>query len=368
MPFDPGPFCWHPVYNDGRPLNSNARLFLIQLEMRNHDTNVSPGTVNGHSAAATKHLSEGLPPNTIKLLALSLRKQGKSYRKQLNRCQWKLSERAVHDLRVEARRLISLLDLLSPFLAPGHSTKAQTKLKCHLDTFDDLRDTQVLLIATGKLRKSFSAARRFHRFLRKREARLLRSTCKKVSRLHNKPLGKLIDLCWCDLKRWRQGGDSSHATRLLLRAVARAFSLTKKLKDRIDPADPHSIHRTRVAFKKFRYVIEALANQLAWVNEPFITRMRHYQTLMGDIQDADVLLRAFEKFLHKKKNANRAALRFARELQRRRDRLIEIYLREAAQLLDFWPTAATPSRIKLRATHKRSQSLTGLRPHSKLRK
>ncbi len=356
------------IFNNGRPLNSNAPLFLIRLEMRNHDTNVSPGTVNGHSTAATKDLSEGLPPNTIKLLALSLRKQWKSYRKQLNRCQRKLSERAVHDLRVEARRLISLLDLLSPFLAPGHITKAQTNLKGHLDTFDDLRDTQVLLMAVGKLRKRFSAARRFHRFLRKREARLLRSTCKKVSRLPNKPLGKLIDLCWCDLKRWRQGGDSSHATRLLLRAVARAFSLTKKLKDRIHPAAPHSIHRTRVAFKKFRYVIEALAKQLAWVNEPFLARMRHHQTLMGDIQDADVLLRAFEKFLHKKNTATRDALRFEHELQRRRDRLIELYLREAVQLLDFWTTAGTSSRIKLRTTNKRSQALTGLRPHSKLRK
>jgi CHAD domain-containing protein len=314
--------------------------------MRYYGTNVSPGAVNGHSTAATRNLAAGLGPNTIKLLALALRKKWKCYREHLSRCQRKLSEQAVHDLRVEARRLLSLLDLLEPFLAPARLTKAQSALKCQLDTFDDLRDAQVLLMAVGKLRKRFAAARRFHRFLEKREARLVRSTRKSVNRLQDKPLGKLIDLCWSDLKHWRKGGDSRQANQSILRTVARAFFLTKKLKDRVDPEDPHSIHCTRIAFKKFRYVTEALASHLAWVNEPFLAGMRHYQTLMGDVQDADVLLRAFEKFLNKKKTETHSARRFEHELCRRRDRLIEIYLGEAGQLLDFWPRAGVSSSMK----------------------
>src|SRR5216684_2765050 len=100
--------------------------------MRQIEPNLSPGTVNGHPADVTG--AGDLAPGTLEALSLSLKKRWKCYGKQLSRCQRKLSERAVHDLRVEARRLLSLLDLLAPFLVSGRFTKAQTALKRHLDT------------------------------------------------------------------------------------------------------------------------------------------------------------------------------------------------------------------------------------------
>jgi CHAD domain-containing protein len=308
--------------------------------MRHHEINSASAGANGHPVAGVMDPLTELAPDTLQCLVLSLKKQWKCYRKQLRKCQRKFSERAVHDLRVSARRLLSLLDLLAHFLSPAHLEKTQNALKHQLDTFDDLRDTQVQLTTVRKLQQRFPAARSFYRFLKKRDQRLTRATCKKARRLRGKPLGKLIEAAREDVRRWLRTAGTQRASPLLLSAVNRAFAVTKKLRERIEPEDTHSIHCTRVAFKKLRYVVEALAEHLPWANERLLARMHAYQTLMGDIQDAEVLLRAFEKFLRKEKDEIEQAVRFEHELQRRRQELIGKYLAAADRLLDFWPLSA----------------------------
>jgi CHAD domain-containing protein len=303
--------------------------------MRRSETNLTPGSVNGHPLASNTDLS----PDTLKVLALSLKDHWKRYRKQLRKCQRKASEGAVHDLRVIARRLLSLLDLLSPFLPPGRLARAQAALKCHLDTFDDLRDTQVQLAAVGKLREGFPAARQFDRFLKKREGRLCQSSRKQAKRLRNKPLAKLISACRDDAREWQRRCGSPQTNKVLVRTLARAFAATARLKKRIHADNTHSIHCTRIAFKKFRYMVEAISGCLAFANEQLLEKMRRYQGLMGDIQDAQVLLEAFERFSRKEEIAPRDAARLRRELLRRRERLIAAYLMAADRLLEFWPRA-----------------------------
>jgi CHAD domain-containing protein len=304
----------------------------------------SIATSNSYREATAASPSPALAPDTLESLVFSLKKQWKCYRKELKKCQRKLSERSIHDLRVSARRLLSLLDLLAHFLTPGCLEKTQTELKRDLDTFDSLRDTQVQLMALRKLRQRYPAANRFHRFLKKREARFTHSTCKKARRLRSKPLGKLIDSVRKEVKEWPGTSNHTSASPMLLSAVNRMFVVTTKLRDRIEPKDTHSIHCTRVAFKKFRYVVESLAGHLPRANEKLLANMHRYQTLMGDIQDAEVLLRAYQKFLRKEKSEIQESVRFEHELQRRSRELIDKYLRGADQLLSFWPTPASSPR------------------------
>jgi CHAD domain-containing protein len=261
-------------------------------------------------------------------------------------------------LRVEARRLLSLLDLLSPFLTPGCVAKAQAALKCHLDTFDDLRDAHVQLEAVRSLRKDFSAARQFFRFLKKRETKLCRWTSKHSKKLRYKSLARLIAVCRRDTRIADERYSSPRANTMLLYGLTGAFGATTRLKNRIKPDDTHSIHCTRIAFKKFRYMVEALAGCLPWADERFVERMRRYQGLMGDIQDAQVLLHAFEKFCRKEKIEARPAAQFTQELLRRRQNLIATYLSAADRLLEFWPPGfpnikATRHRVTVRTRRQR---------------
>src|SRR5215472_16654617 len=121
-----------------------------------------------------------LHPNSLKYLADSLKKQWKRYRKELKCCQKKFSEKSIHDSRVHARRLLSTIQLLSAIIPKSSVAKIQDLVKLHLDTFDDLRDTQVQMATVAKMRRSFPAGREFCDYLAKREKRFRKHTRKDI--------------------------------------------------------------------------------------------------------------------------------------------------------------------------------------------
>jgi CHAD domain-containing protein len=294
-----------------------------------------------HQARTHARISPTAPlaPRALDHVQSSLQKQWKRYRKELKRCQKKFSEKAVHNSRVAARRLSATIELLERFLPPELIKKARCLIKDHLDIFDDLRDAQVQLVAVNSLQGTFPAARPFCDWLQKRESRFSKQTRACVKRSKTKPLAKLISAAEDAYEKELSKQSRHNAAKLLLRSINKAFSRTMRFKQRIRTVRPKTIHRTRVAFKRFRYMLELLAEHLS-ANEKMLAEMQHYQTMMGDIQDAEVLLCSFDKFIRKKNIRSESATQLREELLRRRQWLIEVYMDAAAQLKEFWPTGA----------------------------
>src|SRR6188472_1877954 len=117
----------------------------------------------------TDESSPTVPPGRMKdweqALKSSLKERWKRYRRALQRCQRRFSEKSVHASRVETRRLLSLVELLNVFLGQSHLKKARQILKRHLNAFDPLRDTQVQLLLLGKHQRQFPGAKAFHKTL-----------------------------------------------------------------------------------------------------------------------------------------------------------------------------------------------------------
>ena len=318
--------------------------------MRHPRTAVAFASPDGAVVPAPGWRGLRLPAEALHDLELALKRQLKRYRRALKRCQQKFSPAAVHESRVQTRRLLALVQLLQPFLPAGHIRKAEVALKRHLDTFDDLRDTQMQRLAAAKMRPEFRAARTFYKYLEDREARFMRRSRKRIKRIKSKRLRELVSACRQDVKKWRGLHTVAKANRMLLTAINRAFGQARKLRDKIDGHDTASIHRTRVAFKKFRYMVENLASGLPFARERRLAAMHEYQAMMGDIQDAEVLLRTLDKFLLKQTVEASEARRFRAEWVRRRHRLVVAYLHAAGRLDDFWPTAGpSASREQQRA-------------------
>jgi CHAD domain-containing protein len=285
-----------------------------------------------------------LPANSLRLLEQSLKKQWKGYRKQLKRCQRQFTEETIHDARVGARRLLSTVELLGGFLSAARVRKVERALKEHLGTFEGLRDTQVQLPLIGKLQRAFPAARPFFAFLQKREIRLIKSTRKNVKKVGTDRLDRLVAACRDEIQIRRKKCPSEKTVARLLRSVDRAFARATELRGGIDPRNTDTIHRARVAFKKFRYMVETLVSCLPEPAPKLLKAMRHYQTTMGHIQDAEMLRLAFEKFLRKHPLPAVPAGRLGEELLRRRQRLITLYLGAAEQMRQFWPwTGLSPA-------------------------
>ena len=119
--------------------------------------------------------------DVLEHLADSLHTQWRRYRKRLKLCQAHFSEEAVHDSRVETRRLLATVELLRVFIPEQAVRKVRRALKQHLDTFDELRDTQVQLVYVGRMTRTFPAARAFRNWLQQREVRFTRQTSKAVN-------------------------------------------------------------------------------------------------------------------------------------------------------------------------------------------
>ena len=294
---------------------------------------------------------EALPAKSLEEFTATLKKRWKRYRKELKCCRKDLCKKAIHDFRVEARRLLSSVELLAGFVKASRLKKIEAAVKEHLDLFADLRDTQVQLEAVDKLLRIHPAARPFQGYLAGREQRFTKKTRKSIKRASPGRLGKRVSAYREAVERRLDDCDPAEGTARLFGSIDKAFKRTRQLRAAIDPSDLQTIHRTRVAFKKFRYMAEALASYLPDATEEELERMHGYQTLMGDIQDARVLLGTLDKFLRKKEIEPGAASRFRTELLRRREWAVRVYLDAAGQLREFWP----PERWRAVARRKKGR-------------
>ena len=120
-------------------------------------------------------------------------------------------------------------------------------------------------------------------------------------------------------------------------ALNQAFAQVARLKGRVDPEDTDTIHRTRVTFKQFRYMVEALAPLLAGASAGYLAALHDHQRLMGDIQDAEVFQAAFDQFASRHPAVTKAVWTFRAALAARRRSLIASYLQAADDLDTFWP-------------------------------
>lgn len=292
------------------------------------------------------------PPDVLRHLGGSLHQQWRRYRKRLKACQREFSEEAVHDSRVETRRLLATVELLGAFIPEREVKKARRALKKHLDSFDCLRDTQVQLVYIDHLLKKFAAARPFRDWLRAREKRFTRAARKAVKRIKTRRLGKRLAAFERELRRRRRDTAPGAAFALAQRAMQRAFARVAQLCQHVTAADTETIHRTRIAFKKFRYMTDALAPLLPALSDQHRQAMRGYQSMMGDIQDVEVLMAALDKFARLEQN-KRGTSALRTEFARRREQLIRVYLNAADKLGQFWPLEASSARVAATKTETR---------------
>jgi CHAD domain-containing protein len=294
-----------------------------------------------------------LPAAVGPCLADALAERWTSYRKELRRCQEEFSEDAVHELRVATRRLLAQFVLLSCVAPSTGLEKARSSLKCRIAALGDLRDTQVQLSFLDQQAARFPELEPLRAWLRRREHRLIKSAAKKVNRFRTKKFGKWIAAMTEDLTAC---AGNVRARKQLASAVvgaaADAFSEVVKRRRAIDLADMGTVHQTRVAFKRFRYIVEALSPGLTGLTKRQLRALAYYQRRMGIIQDLEVMKRCIEKFVRGHKNTQPALRPLCRYLRQRRTRALRSFLKSTDCLFEFWPKARLAAPDHLPRTQK----------------
>jgi CHAD domain-containing protein len=279
------------------------------------------------------------------ILAMALDSRWQSYREQLRQCQRKFSEEAVHELRVASRRLLAHFTLLSCAAPSAALEKARRVLKRRLAALGDLRDTQVQRLFIEQKTASFPELVLVRDWLERRERRLAQSAAEKVNRFKTRKLERWIAAMSADLTA---NAGRSRAQRqlasVILRATAQAFAEAVERRRAIDLADLRTIHQTRVAFKRFRYILESLSPGITGLSKRQLRALAYYQRKMGIIQDLEVMQACVARYVRVDNRRKALLQRFSRHLAQRRARALRSFLKSADHLFEFWPPAALVAR------------------------
>ena len=233
-----------------------------------------------------------LPALLARALADGLRTLRRRYCKRLERCQRRFSEAAVHELRVETRRLLAMLDLLRAFQFSRTLRKTRRVLKRRLDAFDALRDTHVCLALLKPLRREVPEARVLDPLWRRQERQWVAELRRNIKATKHARLQKRLKKLETSLRESAITAPRQTTNALVLAALREAFANVEALRRGVRRRSPATIHRLRVAFKRVRYKCELLRPLLPGLTKKHLQHMRAFQARMGDIQDLEVMLAA----------------------------------------------------------------------------
>lgn len=256
----------------------------------------------------------------------------------LKRCRASLSANSVHAGRVESRRLLSCLELVQA-VAPvdkGYA-RARSEIRSALQWLQPLRDAQV---QQRTLRRCSTAGNPppLQEDLEQRLKQSGRDAARGLRRLRNGRIRNYVRRVERHLRKIEVNpGDEAGLRARLVKQVAAAHRLVIARRKVVDPGNVETIHRVRVAYKKFRYMAEPVQALLGDFPEATRQSMKALQDRLGELQDTEVFLARVDKLIQKDPSAARALALFRYWLLRVRPPQIRESLRLIDRLPAEWP-------------------------------
>jgi CHAD domain-containing protein len=257
---------------------------------------------------------------------------------EVARCRRRPTEPAIHDLRVATRRLLAAMTTVDALLPGSQFKRSSAELRKHLKAFNAVRDIHVQLLALRGLRGRFPVLRQYEAFLRKQERGLVRTVQAELRAVRQDLLIRSIARVHTAMSGFYSAPALAGAVRAML--VGRAASMFARVLARravLSPVNSRSVHRLRVAFKKFRYTLELARPVLPWADKKHGAAMDAFQTAMGEIQDLEVLVAGIQRFArHDVRSAGWLFLPVLQFLGSVRTAKLESFVRTADEVQKFW--------------------------------
>jgi len=271
--------------------------------------------------------------DTTKLLLEALENRWKSYRMELKRCRAEFSNEAVHDLRVATRRMLALIHLLDSLTPRPRLQKLIRVFKEQLDDLDDLRDTQVILAEISEMLHELPQLHDFQKRLQFTEEKSLRVLRKKIKQLESSEVARRIRKTHETI----EAETNSDLRSQVIQAVDDVYLITKQRLGWVDLARSATVHRVRIAFKSFRYMVEIIQPLLKDFPIENLKLMNDYQALMGEVQDAEVFMQTLADFSERASFVDLEPVR--RYYEHRHADAISAYAKDMHRINTFWRSA-----------------------------
>ncbi|HTY60583.1 MAG TPA: CHAD domain-containing protein [Bacteroidota bacterium] len=266
--------------------------------------------------------------------------EGRWYRlaAELARNRRRCTEPGIHDLRVATRRLLAVLDLADAVLPGEVSSRSRRVLRRYLKSFSPLRDCHVRILLLRGLTRRFTVARPLLREAALLQKTLVRNAGRAIARFDAARLEREISGIVSALASLEDTPARAAAAGTVLAGVAaEKFIRVAAREKHLSPGDTKTIHRLRVAFKEFRYTMEALPPASGGAGRSRLKAMNAFQDSMGEIQDIEVLIAAVGRFALARGAAYPASVvNLQRHLAQRRLWLVNAFMKQTDAVAGFW--------------------------------
>ena len=271
-------------------------------------------------------------------LLTSMEKSWKRFPKAWKESRSRPSEKSVHNLRVNIRRLIAILELTQSISGEvGEIERLQRRFKKVLKRMGPLRDVQVQLKNISNVRAS-EAVGDFKRTLKRRERQEIEHVRKSLKPRRKRRLSKAIGASQEQLPRLRAKLDDTKVRGDVERLLELRRKEFEQARARFNPSVEETLHEMRIALKKLRYVVEAAQPVLGEWTKESARSMQAWQTLLGDTRDVAILQAGLEEWADRKgKKALKSIAPVSAQLKRERARLLKRITQSAAGFGDLRP-------------------------------
>jgi CHAD domain-containing protein len=246
----------------------------------------------------------------------------------------KASEKSVHDLRVNTRRLIENLELARVLSKQNNVSKLKRRFKKLLKEMGALRDLQVQLETVSHAPRS-PAITDFTQRLERRERREIENIQNDLKGARKRRLTDEFKDVLSEFVRSQASAGvdrTRHSVRRILTLRQNEFLKAKRRFNRSQPHSEEALHEMRIALKKLRYAMEAAQPVLAESEKARMRAMRGFQKLMGDSRDLEMLRVELEEWAQKR-GKKMAVVPTLQHLEEKREALLN-KVRESSHELE----------------------------------
>ncbi len=286
----------------------------------------------------TKETARAPGSDAINVILRSFINRHDVFASQFAKTKKRATEKAIHDLRVSIRRFVAVLDVIRIIVPATGLSKTRKQLKRLLNAFSELRDVQVQIVTVRGLVGEFNVLNLFLTLLLVREKQIIRRMHVELRDFRIEQINPVIAGIEKELQSVLADPVLRDAAKaIVLGTLARTFSRVVQLKPAALTGKGNRIHRLRIAFKRFRYTVEALGAILPNVTTRLMKSMNAYQVRMGNIQDIDIMIASIRDHAKSHRRFDQAQFRMLidRLMERRRELVLE-FLSSVDELGFFW--------------------------------
>lgn len=272
-----------------------------------------------------------------RLLLDVFEKNWRGYLTELVRCKTEFSNEAVHDFRIATQKAMWGVQLLNALFPRPRLQKASQAFEAQLADLGEVRDIQVILAENSEMIQEFPELHSFQKYQLGAEEKALRALRKKITKFDPADLSRRIRKERHFLETKMKDNLGPH----LMQAVDDAFQSVKHHLGWVNPARPVTIQRVGTAFQSFLYRAEVIYPLLEEFSASQLERMNHYQSLISEVQDANMFLQTLAELSEREVSSDIKAVRHYYEC--RYEEAIDAYTSEMDRLHLFWrPSAPEP--------------------------